>query len=79
MWMSLAPLLIADISITLTIRMTGASSPWRASASTLISSRSSRTSTSPPASICGSSSSALVATSSALGPAGPAAAAGFIE
>ena len=66
MWMSLAPLEMADISITLTSRMTGASSPCRASASTLISSSSSSTSTSE-ASTSGRSCSAWLAKSSALG------------
>ena len=64
MWMSLAPFWIADISRTFTSRMTGASSPCRASASTLISSRSSSTSTSPSSPV-GMSSSARDAASSA--------------
>ncbi len=46
MWMSLAPFWIADIRITFTSLMTGASSPCLSSASALISSSSSRTSTS---------------------------------
>ena len=64
MWMSLAPFEMADIRMTLTSLMTGASSPCRVSASALISSRSSMTSTSPMSD--GISSSALVAISRAL-------------
>ena len=70
MWMSLAPFEIADIRMTLTSLMTGASSPCRASISALISSRSSITSTSPAtsASMVGISVSDRVAMSSALSP-----------
>ena len=69
MWMSLAPFWIADIRITFTSLMTGASSPCLASASALISSNSWRTSTSPASSSSGMFSSAWLAASSALGPA----------
>ena len=68
MWMSLAPFWIADIRITFTSLMTGASSPCLASASTLISSNSLRTSTSPASSSSGMFSRAWLAASSALGP-----------
>ncbi len=51
MWMSLAPCWMADISITFTSLTTGASSPCRVSASTEISSISSRTSTSASATV----------------------------
>ena len=67
--MSLAPFEIADIRITFTSLMTGASSPWRVSISALISSMSLSTSTSPPsASVVGISVSERVAISSALSP-----------
>ena len=69
MWMSLAPFWIADIRMTFTSLMTGASSPCLASASALISSNSLRTSTSPGSSSIGMFSRAWLATSSALGPA----------
>ena len=75
MWMSLAPFWIADIRITFTSLMTGASSPCLASASALISSNSWRTSTSPASSSSGMFSRAWLAASSALGPTGPVAAA----
>ena len=65
--MSLAPFEMADIRITLTSLMTGASSPCRVSASALISSSSSSTSTSP-ASMSGISDIARVAISRALSP-----------
>ena len=68
MWMSLAPFWMADIRMTLTSLMTGASSPCRCSASALISSSSASTSTSPASPTSGISSSALVAMSRALGP-----------
>src|SRR6476620_9676207 len=61
MWMSLAPLEIADIRMTFTSLMTGASSPCRASASALISSRSWMTSTSAPSPSAGIASSARAA------------------
>ncbi len=67
--MSLAPFWIADIRITFTSLMTGASSPCLASVSALISSNSLRTSTSPGSSSPGMFSSAWLAISSALGPA----------
>src|SRR4029453_6274917 len=68
MWMSLAPFEMADIRMTLTSLMTGASSPWRASVSALISSRSSMTSTSPPSAVAGISPSAPAGTPRALSP-----------
>ena len=67
--MSLAPFEMADMRMTLTSLMTGASSPCRVSASALISSTSSRISTSS-ASMSGISCIARVASSSALSPAG---------
>ena len=65
-----SPLEMADISTTLTSRMTGASPPCRSSDATSISSMSWRTSTSSSL-ICGRSSSALVAMSSELTPTPP--------